>query len=60
MSAFIRLQNMLGYSWTLGVNEFTDLTFEEFRKIYLSYPIEIPDQTDAVVEELEAIPDSID
>ncbi|CAG9314229.1 unnamed protein product [Blepharisma stoltei] len=34
-SAFIRIHNSLNKSWTLGYNEFTDLSPEEFKSIYL-------------------------
>ncbi|CAG9330581.1 unnamed protein product [Blepharisma stoltei] len=34
-AAYIRLHNSLNKSWTLGYNDFTDLSPEEFKAIYL-------------------------
>jgi len=61
-SAFIRLKNQLGLDWTLGVNNFADMSFAEFKNLYLSNKIEV--QTDGFETEeydpLFARPDSID
>ena len=41
--AFITESNLQGHSYTLGPNQFTDLTFEEFSKFYLAEPF--PNET---------------
>lgn len=37
-AAFIRLFNAQGKNWTLGINEFADWSFEEFKGFYLPNP----------------------
>ena len=37
---FIKSHNQKNSSFTLGVNQFSDLTWEEFKNSYLSQPIE--------------------
>ncbi|CAG9312689.1 unnamed protein product [Blepharisma stoltei] len=39
---FIRSQNSLGNTWVLGVNQFTDLTPQEFKAKYLQPKIQVP------------------
>lgn len=42
--AHIRLHNSLGHDWILGVNQFSDLSPEEFKSLYLPYKFEVPEQ----------------
>lgn len=41
-SALIRIHNSLNEDWTLGHNQFSDLSFEEFRGMYLNSKINLP------------------
>ncbi|CAG9325970.1 unnamed protein product [Blepharisma stoltei] len=43
-SAFIRVHNSLDKDWTLGINQFVDMTLDEFREIYLSNEITVPEE----------------
>ncbi|CAG9331412.1 unnamed protein product [Blepharisma stoltei] len=40
---FIHNQNALGLTWTVGINQFTDLTTQEFKAKYLHSKIELPE-----------------
>jgi len=59
-SAYIRVFNSLGNTWTLGVNEFTDMTNAEFRSIYT--PIKLPARDQSNVEILSeyGVPSTVD
>eukprot|EP00358_Blepharisma_japonicum_P003115 CAMPEP_0202946166 /NCGR_PEP_ID=MMETSP1395-20130829/8792_1 /ASSEMBLY_ACC=CAM_ASM_000871 /TAXON_ID=5961 /ORGANISM="Blepharisma japonicum, Strain Stock R1072" /LENGTH=312 /DNA_ID=CAMNT_0049646609 /DNA_START=28 /DNA_END=963 /DNA_ORIENTATION=- len=57
--AFIRVQNSLNRDWVLGVNEFADLTMEEFRKYYLS-PMQFSDHPEYSSSESLKLPTSVD
>jgi C1A family cysteine protease len=50
--AFIRIQNRQGNSYSLGTNQFTDLTHEEFREL-VSRPM--PDMPQGVQEDLSYV-----
>lgn len=41
-AAYIRIHNSQNYEWTLGVNEFADMSFQEFGDIYL-HAIKVPE-----------------
>jgi len=41
-SDFIRYENTLGRDWTLGINQYTDLTREEFKQLYLMDDFVVP------------------
>ncbi|CAG9322043.1 unnamed protein product [Blepharisma stoltei] len=62
-TAFIRVHNMLGRDWTLGVNQFADMSFEEFGQVYLSNSYEVPTLKPEEIEPFDPlleIPSSVD
>lgn len=59
--AFIRLHNSLNKDWTLGVNQFADLTAAEFKNIYLRRTY-VPKYDETKVKDfsIDGIPASVD
>ena len=49
---YIEEHNSSNASYSLGVNQFADLTWEEFKNSYLSEPIENTEFTDGEVEDV--------
>lgn len=60
--AFIRLKNSLNLDYFLGVNEFADMTFEEFKAIYLPtrFMTRADRKTSGNVKNLEDLPTTVD
>lgn len=58
--AFINEHNAKGLSWTLAVNEFADLTYEEFRNRVGLLPIEIPENIEEYTLPVKNIPEQVD
>lgn len=60
-SALIRMHNSRGKTWSLGHNEFSDMSLEEFRSIYLPRPYDLSRPRNEVeMQPLEALPSSVD
>lgn len=59
-SAYIRVFNSLGNSWTLGVNKFADLSFAEFKRLYTSGNFVKSERTESVYLDELGIPSAID
>jgi len=60
-AAFIRMHNARGKNWKLAINKFADLTFEEFKQLYLASPM--PERSEGEVFYGDAnlqVPSSID
>ena len=54
-AAFIRVSNSLKRDWTLGINEYSDLTPKEFRSRYMrQHEPRTPKPTDVVFEDITA------
>ena len=57
-AAYVRLFNTLGKNWSLQLNEFADMTFEEFGQIYT--PMKMPYVEKNIPHEEVEIPSSVD
>lgn len=59
-AAFARVHNSQGKSWSLGVNEFADLTFAEFKSIYTPFYFETHHPNPVAAPENLEIPTTVD
>ncbi|CAG9333048.1 unnamed protein product [Blepharisma stoltei] len=59
-SAYIRVFNTQGKTWFLGVNEFTDMTFAEFKMVYTPSKILSDPTIEASVLQNTTIPTQVD
>jgi len=60
-SAYVRVFNTQGKTWFLGVNEFSDMTFAEFKSIYTPHKIVQTDESENVhIFEDQAVPTQVD
>ncbi|CAG9330557.1 unnamed protein product [Blepharisma stoltei] len=59
-SAYIRIFNTRGNSWTLGVNQFADMSFSEFKAKYLPTKIQPKEATNVVMLDEVSVPSQVD
>jgi len=59
-SELVRAHNSLNLEWTLGINEFSDMTFEEFKELYLSSYYGYTRNTEIEEENFSDIPTAVD
>jgi KDEL-tailed cysteine endopeptidase len=59
-SAYINSHNMQGLEWTLGHNQFSDMTFEEFKKYNKLKPVANTELREEVFLSVDNLPDSVD
>ncbi|CAG9330556.1 unnamed protein product [Blepharisma stoltei] len=58
--AYIRIFNSLGNSWTLGVNQFADMSFSEFKAKYLPTKFQPKEATNVVMLDEVSVPSQVD
>lgn len=59
-SAYIKAHNMQGYEWTLGHNQFSDMTFDEFKQYNKLQPVASKQLREEVFLSTDNLPDSVD